>query len=71
MLPSHHEAARHLAARRRAEAERAAWDHAARLDRRLAMTRPAGSRDGHAPRPGPGTQPCPPPCPRPARGVAG
>lgn len=70
MLPDP-ELARILAQRRLIEAERAARDHAAEQDRRADVVRPAASRDGQAPRPGAGSQPCPPPCPRTARGVAG
>jgi hypothetical protein len=70
MLPDP-ELARILAQRRLVEAERAAWDHAAEQDRHAGSVRPAASSDGQAPRPGAGTRPCPPPCPRAARGVAG
>jgi hypothetical protein len=70
MLPDP-ELARILAQRRLIEAERAAWDHATEQERHTGVVRPADPRNGQAPRPGAGSQPCPPPCPRQARGVAG
>ena len=68
MLPNHHEAARHLAERRRVDAERAARDHAAAQERRDGIARMT-PETAHTPRAGttPATQPCPPPCPKPAR----
>ena len=70
MLPNHHEAAWHLAVRRRTEAERSARDSARVREVRDQVARSVGP-SGLAPRSGADTRACPPPCPSPARGVIG